>query len=178
MGPQCLLEANGLMDLCLPSKTRIQIPHTPHFKPLHTHTHTHTPFICCLPSRAELGLICGSSLSSPIFSHCPPQYSLCSHWGSLNPLDSPCFLPAFAHAIPSFQNTFPCLYQDNSFLIFYSNVIHISSRNSLMITCLSFIVCGRLVISYQSCLIDAFELWYSRRLLRALGQQGDQTSQT
>ena len=47
-----------------------------------------------------------------------------------------------------------------------------------MITCLSFIVCGRLVISYQSCLIDAFELWYSRRLLRALGQQGDQTSQT
>ena len=58
------------------------------------------------------------------------------------------------------------LYQDNSFLIFYSNVINISSRNPLMITGLSFIACGRLVISYQSCLIDAFELWYWRRLLR------------
>ena len=52
------------------------------------------------------------------------------------------------------------LYQDNSFLIFYSNVINISSRNPLMITGLSFIACGRLVISYQSCLIDVFELWY------------------
>ena len=58
------------------------------------------------------------------------------------------------------------LYQDNSFLIFYSNVIHISSRNPLMITGLSFIACGRLVISYQSFLIDACELWYWRRLLR------------
>ena len=58
------------------------------------------------------------------------------------------------------------LYQDNSFLIFYSNVINISSRNPLMITGLSFIACGRLVISYQSCLIDVFELWYWRRLLR------------
>ena len=31
MGPQYLLEAHGLMDLCLSPKTRIQIPCTPHF---------------------------------------------------------------------------------------------------------------------------------------------------
>lgn len=51
-----------------------------------------------------------SNLSSPIFSHCPHSLFLCSHRGSLNPLDSPCFLPAFAHSIPSFQNTFSSVF--------------------------------------------------------------------
>ena len=75
--------------------------------------------------------------------------------------------PSFCTCHSFFPEYFSlCLYQDNSFLIFYSNVSHISSRNSLMITYLSFIACSRLVISYQSCPIDAFELWYWRRLLR------------
>ena len=75
--------------------------------------------------------------------------------------------PSFCTCHSFFPEYFPlCLYQDNSFLIFYSNVIHISSRNSLMITCLSFIAGGRLVFSYQSCPIDTFELWCWRRLLR------------
>lgn len=59
----------------------------------------------------------GSSPSlndTPVNTHTshdtPPRCPLRSHWAPSDPLDSPCSLLPFAHAVPSFWNTFPCAF--------------------------------------------------------------------